>query len=261
MAAATATDFAISGAVTGIRDFNSNPAVGLSDLAAQVTNFENEITAPVTNALYTVWAGANDALNLLESSDIATLVSSGAAATDMAQSASNEVAALQSLVADGATNLLVLNVPDIGKTPSVIAMGSADVATGTTLAQEFNSDLSSDLSAANFGTATVKLVDTFGLIDAAVADPTAYGLNPSGHLSSSVYTGSFKHLRYRRPGQQRPVDPGRLPVLRRPAPDLDRATGDRRAGGCLACVFRRRHARADAARRGGGGTAVRWRRR
>jgi phospholipase/lecithinase/hemolysin len=183
-------DFAIGGAVTGTTDFNTNPAVGLSDLAGQVTNFENEITAPVTNALYTVWAGANDVLNLLESSSIATLVSSGAAATDMAESASAEVAAVLSLVADGAQNLLVFNVPDIGKTPNVIAMGTADVATGTTLAQEFNSDLSSDLSAADFGTASVKLADTFGLIDAAVANPVPYGLNPAD-VSSSVYTGSY----------------------------------------------------------------------
>jgi phospholipase/lecithinase/hemolysin len=187
------TDFAIGGAVTGITDFNSNAAIAITDLAAQVTNFENEITPPVTNALYTVWAGANDVLNLVESSDIATLVSSGAATVDIAQSASAEVAAVSSLVTNGAENLLVVNVPDIGTVPDIVARGSADVAFGTQLAQDFNIDLTADLAAADFGTASVKLVDAFSLIDDAEANPAKYGLNPLT-IKDSVYTGSFTNF-------------------------------------------------------------------
>ena len=177
-------DFAIGGAVTGITDFNSNPAIALSDLAAQVTNFENEITAPVANALYTVWAGANDVINLLDAA-----VSSDAAATDLAQSASAEVASVLQLIADGAQNVLVMNAPDIGKTPEVLAMGTADSATGSAFALEFDVDLQNDLAAADFGTASVKLGDTFSLIDNAVANPSAFP--PLSNVTDPVYSGTF----------------------------------------------------------------------
>jgi phospholipase/lecithinase/hemolysin len=184
------TDFAIGGSVTGLTNFNTSNGIQLTDLAAQVTNFQNEVTAPASSALYTVWSGSNDVINLVDASNIATLISSGAAATDVAQSASAEVASVSTLIAGGAKNLLVLNVPDVGKVPSVTALGSTIAADGTLLAQEFNADLVADLAAAqaSYGTASVKVVDTFSLIDNAVANPGSYGLT---NVTNSAYTGTY----------------------------------------------------------------------
>jgi len=186
--AAGGTDFAIGGSVTGPTGFNTDPVGNLSDLAAQLASFHAEVPAPAATALYTVWSGSNDLLNLVESSNFATLSGSGAAATDVAQSVANEVAMVQGLVGGGAKSLMVLNVPDIGLAPEITQRGTAAAAAATALAQSFDTQLASALATTNFGTATVKLVDTFGLIDNAVANPGSYGLS---NVSASVYTGSF----------------------------------------------------------------------
>ena len=186
--AAGGTDFAIGGSVTGVTNFNTSNGIQLTDLSAQITNFQNEIPAPAANALYTVWSGSNDMINLGEASNIQALLTNGQALTDIAQSAQNEVNAISTLVAGGARNVLVLNVPDLGHVPSVTALGSSVAAAASQLATYFNLDLSADLAAANFGTASVKLVDTFSLIDNAVANPGSYGLT---NVTGSAYTGTY----------------------------------------------------------------------
>jgi phospholipase/lecithinase/hemolysin len=185
--AADPADFAIGGSVSGLTDFNIGGTVELGDLAAQVANFQADVTTPVAGALYTVWSGTNDVLNLWESPDVQGFITSGAAATDMAQSASAEVAAVLTLVAGGAGTVLVLNAPDIGTMPGALATGTADAAIASNLARMFDGDLATDLAATNFGAASVKLVDTFSLFDNMVADPQAYGLSD---VTDQVYSAS-----------------------------------------------------------------------
>ena len=184
--AAGGTDFAVGGSVTGQTDFNTSAATTLTDLANQVTNFESEVPAPAAGALYTVWSGINDVLNLWESPGIATQINSGAAAVYMAQSASAEVAAVLRLVAGGADDVLVLNVPDVGTLPAALGTGPTTDVIATQLGQMFNGDLAGDLAAANFGTASVKLADSFSLYDSMIADPGAYKLS---NVTDPVYSG------------------------------------------------------------------------
>lgn len=182
------TDYAIGGSVTGITGENAGPAVALTDLQAQVSYFETAVAAPVANALYTVWSGSNDLLNLVTDANFASLLASGAAAADVTASVNNEVASVNSLISNGAKSLLVLNVPDLGKTPEALALGAAGDAEASSLASSFNQQLSAALGADNTGGAQVAVEDTYGLIDNAVANPAAYGLTD---VTDPVYTGSF----------------------------------------------------------------------
>ena len=94
----------------------------------------------------------------------------------------------------GAKTLLVLNIPDLGKTPDVttgLVNGSntpsaALDAEATQLASEYNALLTSDLAVIT--TATVHVVDAFQLIDSAVNDPASYGFS---NVTSPVWSGSY----------------------------------------------------------------------
>ena len=77
------------------------------------------------------------------------------------------------LEAAGAKNILVWNVPDLGKTPAVLADGALASILGTTTAFAMNLAL-----LAAIGTdPDVKLFDDFDLLDGVIADPGAFGLS------------------------------------------------------------------------------------
>ena len=185
--AAGGTDFAIGGSVTGLTGENTSTEDGLTDLASQITNFQQEIPTPSPTALYTVWSGSNDMLNLLSDPSFAT-DTQATIATDVNESVTNEVNAVKQLVADGAATVLVVDVPDLGVIPEVTALGASAEAAASNLALAFNSDLTADIAGTNFGTAKVVIGDAYGLIQNAVANPGQYGLT---NVTGSVYTGSF----------------------------------------------------------------------
>ena len=96
---------------------------------------------------------------------------------------------MQTLIAGGAQNLLVLDVPDLGKTPA-IAKGafSANTAAASTLSESFDQQLAAALQGLNTGTVHVSLEDTYSLIDNAVQNPSSYGLTDA---TDAAYTGTF----------------------------------------------------------------------
>ena len=200
--AAGGTDFAIGGSVTGLTGFNTASSA-LTDLQAQLVNFQNEVTTPAADALYTVWSGANDLLNLLTSSAFA---SNGIAVDqqDTAQSAQNVVTMVEALISqEGAQTILVGNVPNLGLIPEITKLaaltpGSALPATASAFATLFNQDLTADLqtakNAALLGTATVDVMDVYGLITDAVvgtAVQTPTGPVTLTNVTASAYTGTF----------------------------------------------------------------------
>jgi phospholipase/lecithinase/hemolysin len=109
--------------------------------------FQTEAPRPSPNALYTLSIGSNDVLDILASPGLTTQQQT----TDVDDAVANEIAFVKQLVTDGAKNLLVLGVPDIGKAPNVmegLANGSdtPSVALDTEasqLASAYNTDLSS----------------------------------------------------------------------------------------------------------------------
>ena len=181
---ASGNDFAYGGAETGSTPQNSgNPQVGLLSLPTQLQQFQTKVATPATGALYTISVGANDLFDILSDTSLSTQQQT----TDVNDAVANEISFVNSLVGDGARNLLVMDVPDLGKTPSY-SQGSS-TAEATRLAVQYNTALTSQLaSVATSASVRIDVIGAFQLIDQAVADPAGYGLT---NVSAPVWTGNF----------------------------------------------------------------------
>jgi phospholipase/lecithinase/hemolysin len=174
------TDYAYGGAETGQTSVHAaNP----TDLPSQVAQFALNVPHPASNALYTVWAGSNDVLDIANSTETASQQQAS-----VQQAVINETASIDGLIAHGAKDLVVMDVPDLAKTPYEMARPASGAASGT-LAQEYNADLGAALQAiVASGAASIDYVDTYGLLDMAIANPGAYGLS---NVSEPVWTGNL----------------------------------------------------------------------
>ena len=185
------SDFAYGGAETGPTPQNAaDPGVQAISLPAQLAEFQTRVPTPAANALYTVSIGSNDLLDIIAD----TALTAQQQATDVAAAVANEIGFVRQLAGDGAKNLLVLGIPDLGKTPSV--MDGQATGTGTPsaavdaeasqLAASYNAALNAQL--ASVAGVSAHLIDAFGLIDSAVTDPAAYGL---ANAATPVWSGNY----------------------------------------------------------------------
>lgn len=162
------TDFAYGGAETGATPVH---AANATDLPSQLTQFDTAVPKPSANALYTVWAGSNDVLDIANNTTLTPQQQQAAVQTAV----NNETSFISGLVAHGAQNLVVMNVPDLGKTPYELARPASD-AVSSALAAEYNKDLATSLQAlVASGAVNIDLVDTYALLDGVIANPRAYG--------------------------------------------------------------------------------------
>jgi len=187
-------DFAYGGAVTGgtPQDPPGSQIQSIS-LPIQLATFKLDYSHPPANALYTLSIGSNDLLSILEDPSL----SSSQQTFDVTAAVTNELDFISALAAVGGTNFVVMNVPDLGKTPEVLS-GAADGSNSpsaaldtlaTSLSSEYDSLLASGLaSVASADSLDVHTVDAFRLIDNAVASPSAYGL---GNVTTPVWSGDF----------------------------------------------------------------------
>jgi phospholipase/lecithinase/hemolysin len=176
------TDFAVGGATTGAEPGSPlNP----TDLPGQLAMFVAHVPHPQANALYTVWIGSNDVL------DIADDAATAQQAAEIASAVKNEAAFIAGLAAHGAKDLVVLDVPDLGKTPSELARGATAAANASSLSALYDQDLSAALkSLTATGALKVDLIDTYKAIDAVIANPAAYGFT---NVTQPVWTGNFSN--------------------------------------------------------------------
>ena len=174
------TDYAYGGAETGPTAVHAaNP----TDLPSQVGQFEANVPAPKPNALYTMWAGSNDVLDIANSTETPAQQQ-----TTIQQAVRNETNAIDGLIAHGAKDLLVLGVPDLSRTPYEMARPKTDAASGA-LAQAYNADLGAALKAiVASGAASIDFVDTYAWMDQAIAKPGAYGLK---NVTQPVWSGNL----------------------------------------------------------------------
>jgi phospholipase/lecithinase/hemolysin len=174
------TDYAYGGAETGQTSVHT---VNPTDLPSQVVQFALNVPNPSPNALYTVWAGSNDVLDIANSGETAAQQQ-----LSVQQAVTNETVAIDGLIAHGAKDLVVMDVPDLAKTPYEMARPASDAVSGT-LAQEFNTDLGAALRAiVASGAASIDYVDTYGLLDTAIANPAAYGFS---NVTQPVWSGNL----------------------------------------------------------------------
>ncbi|MDF5715256.1 MAG: SGNH/GDSL hydrolase family protein [Rhizonema sp. NSF051] len=97
------TDFAVGGATTG---FDNIGLAGLPGLQQELNSFTAVNKSADPNALYILWAGTNDDLDYLSGG-----------VPNSSESVANLSRAITTLAADGAKNIMVVNLPDLGKFP------------------------------------------------------------------------------------------------------------------------------------------------
>ena len=186
-------DFAYGGAQTGSTPQNAgNLQTAALSVPFQLSQFELG-GRPQANALFTLSVGGNDIFAILGD----TSLSAGKQAADVAAAVANESSDILRMAADGAQNLLVFNVPDLGKVPEVtfgLANGTdrpsdATDALASQLANSYNTQLSAALTADSVRTGLkITVVDLYALVDSAYANPAAYGLT---QVNVPAWTGNF----------------------------------------------------------------------
>ena len=188
------TDFAVGGAETGPTTLNQgNSQLAAISLPSQIADFRTTVASPSANALYTLWIGSNDLLDILG----ATSLTAAQQASDVTTAVNNELNDVASLVAAGAKNLLVVDVPDLGKTPEVMDGLANNTSTpsasfdalASQLAANYDAQLNAGLEAvAKPDGLDLHILNAFQIIDNAVATPSAYGLS---NVTQPVWSGSF----------------------------------------------------------------------
>ena len=177
------TDYAFGLATTGFAPTLSTPSL-VPTFVQQVALFDTATggVAP-PSALYSVWIGANDLLNVLQAG------AAGAQALALMQgAAATEATEIAALVGAGARSFLVGLLPDVGKAPVVTVLGPAAAAAASALAAAYNTALEADLPGVIAAGATISYLDAFSLVDAAVTDPGAFDLS---NVTDPCYIGPF----------------------------------------------------------------------
>jgi len=174
------TDYAFGGARTGPLTPTPLPGGLLSpfppSLETQVAFFllQRANVAP-SNALYVVAGGGNNARDALVAAAGCggNLVCIGGIIQSAALTYAGNIATIDAeLEVAGARKIVVWDVPDIGDTPAVRAAGASAAALGTLIAASMNAALLGAIAT----DPDVQLFDLFGLVDAMVASPGAFGL-------------------------------------------------------------------------------------
>ncbi|MEW5858211.1 MAG: autotransporter domain-containing protein, partial [Cyanobacteriota bacterium] len=155
-------NFAVGGSTSGT--LNVNSLLLGSPLPALQTQINTFTTAPGSadpNALYVVWAGANDYL--------------GGGSTDTTAVVNNLNSAVTTLTAEGAKNIIVVNLPDLGSTPSALANQTS--APLTALTNSHNNQLRTALQTqAQNSEVNIIPLDANALFNEVIAEPARFGL-------------------------------------------------------------------------------------
>ena len=123
---------------------------------------------PDPAVLHIVWGGANDVLG-------------AGYAPDRDRTAAEAATAVGTIVGDladaGAAHVMVLDLPDVGRTPALRAGGPALAAEGRRLTQAFNAALTPTLDRAERRHKALRLtrLDVFAMAERVFADPAAAG--------------------------------------------------------------------------------------
>jgi phospholipase/lecithinase/hemolysin len=174
------SDYAFGHATTGSTSTNNSD---VPNLEQQVDKFFSGHASAPSNALYTFSIGANDLFNILGGSTGGlTPTQAAAAAAQVVASEAGELAAA------GAKDLALFDVPDLGATPGIKALGPVASAAATALSAFFDQQVLLDLAPVEAAGLTVLDLNTYALIDEAVKDPSAFGFS---NVTAPCWTGGF----------------------------------------------------------------------
>ncbi|MCC6422408.1 MAG: SGNH/GDSL hydrolase family protein [Phycisphaerales bacterium] len=167
------TDYAYGLAHSG----TGNTSLVIPNVQTQINDWTANNVSSQTQ-LFTVLGGATDLFDVIGNA--------GDQSATAQQAANNIVAGLQSLYNDGARNIIVGNLPDLGLVPSY--HNTPDQTQATALSNTFNTTLAtgmSNLIALSPGL-NLHLLDLNTLFNNAIANPATYGLT---NVTDAAYTG------------------------------------------------------------------------
>ena len=175
-------NFAFAGATTGT--FNAlSPLAGVSlpgGLALQINGFTSAPGPANPNGLYVLSAGGND--YVVQPTQLRT--------TDTTAVVNNLVGALTALTAEGATNFLVVNLPDLGQFPQEKELGTS--AATNALVNSHNSNLRAALqSLAQNPSLNIIPLDANALFREVVAEPARFGFTNVTDRCFNQAAGTF----------------------------------------------------------------------
>lgn len=166
------TNFAVGGARVAVDTLAdpSQPAGPLNPVLPSMATQLNQLLAITggrlnSNALYSVWGGANDLLAITE--DPAN------AAAILGESVINQVDIVNALHEHGARYVLVGDIPNLGQTPSFSSDPATQMMAGA-LSEAYNQSLANALQTSD---ANIIPLNMSGLLSAAIADPAKYGFS------------------------------------------------------------------------------------
>jgi len=162
------------------------------DFLSQIDIFELEVLfgirdEPDENALYVVFIGSNDLMDIIDDAlddpqNQTTIIQNG-----IADVVGNIRSGLNDLRDQGAINILVPNLPNVGRTPKFIQKESSStgaISLATSATEDFNEELDTMLD--TFDDINIIRFDTYSLLEEAVANPGAFGLS---NTTEACYTG------------------------------------------------------------------------
>ena len=160
------TNYAVAGATAAAAPvFGGIPRANLPQQVAAYSAFKSSIADP--NALFFVLSGGNDvrqaALNHLGTAGITSGVN-------------NELAAIQLLIGEGARNIMVVNVPNVGVIPEFAQDNISVAAAATSFSQQYDALLASGLMSLLMPSGTkLNLFDLYAFNTNLIASAAAYG--------------------------------------------------------------------------------------
>lgn len=157
--------FAFTGGGTTYFNFYSSYAITIDNVDLQITHYLATNPKIDDKTLFVVWAGANDVLNATSTSEIVT-------------AGINQATDVERLIAAGATQLIVPNLPPLGAIPRLNTTPYSGPV--TQLSVLYNDTLASGLKTVRDSNTGKHLriypMDVFGLFNNIIAKPSAYGL-------------------------------------------------------------------------------------
>ncbi len=181
------TDYAYGGArVTLTPGYPAQPPTNAAvPIATQVGQQLGRGIDP--NAVYAVWGGANDIFVQLGLAQAGTITSAQLQAA-VALAATQYVQQVAALQAAGAQNLVVLNLPDIGKTPAFLAAGPAAAAQVSAITGLYNGTVQAGLDALG---GNLLRIDMYALFNEILANPAAFGFTNTTALACAGVPSSL----------------------------------------------------------------------
>lgn len=140
---------------------SGNEVSFLPGFSSEIDSYLSAHPSADAKALYVIWIGSNDFSNGVSDPN-----------TAVATAINNVMAGIDKLVKSGATNLLVLGIPDLGLTPKARSLNIA--AASTQVSNSFNQTLIARLKPL---TVNVGYVDIASFLQTVVGQPSSYGFS------------------------------------------------------------------------------------